>query len=53
MKKRYKRWKDIINLAELKFLVKLHHPNIVDIIEIMKYKNELNIAFEYLKKNLY
>ena len=53
MKKRYRSWKEIVNLAELKFLMKLHHPNIVDIIEIIKYKNELHIAFEYLKKNVY
>jgi len=53
MKKRYKRWDDIINLPELKFLMKLNHPNIVKMLEIMKHRNELNIAFEYLKKNVY
>jgi len=53
MKKRYRKWENIINLPELKFLMKLHHPNIVDIIEIIKHRNELNIVFEYLKKNVY
>jgi male germ cell-associated kinase len=53
MKKRYRSWRQIMDLAELKFLMKLHHPNIVDIQEIMKHKNELHIVFEYLKKNLY
>lgn len=33
--------------------MKLHHPNIVNIIEIIKHKNELNIVFEYLRKNVY
>ena len=41
MKKRYKKWDQILNLAELKYLMKLHHPNIVKIIEIIKYQKVL------------
>lgn len=53
MKHEYKDWNECINLNEVRILSKLHHPNIVQFIELVKKNNQLYFVFEYLHKNVY
>lgn len=53
MKRKYVRWDDVVNLPEVKSLIKLSHPNIVKLIEVIKDDNELYFVFEYLDQNVY
>lgn len=42
-----------MNLNEVRILSKLHHPNIVQLIEIIKKNNQLYFVFEYLHRNVF
>lgn len=42
-----------MNLNEVKILSKLHHPNVVKLIELIKKDNQLYFVFEYLQRNVY
>ena len=53
MKKKCYNWDEILKLSEIKSLIKLKHPNIVKIHEIIKENNELFFVFEYMKQNVY
>lgn len=53
MKKKMFRWDACVGLREIKYLMKLSHPNIVEIKEVIKSKNVLYLVFEYLDKNVY
>ena len=53
MKKKYYKWDDCVNLPEIKSLIKLNHPNIVKLIEVIKSNDELYFVFEYLDQNVY
>eukprot|EP01016_Furgasonia_blochmanni_P051989 TRINITY_DN8249_c0_g1_i3.p4 TRINITY_DN8249_c0_g1~~TRINITY_DN8249_c0_g1_i3.p4 ORF type:complete len:148 (+),score=31.46 TRINITY_DN8249_c0_g1_i3:1221-1664(+) len=53
MKKKYFKWEECITLPEIKSLIKLHHPNIVDLIEVIKQDNDLFFVFEYLDQNIF
>jgi len=53
MKKKYYKWDDCVNLPEIKSLIKLSHPNIVNLYEVIKSNDELYFVFEYLDQNVY
>ncbi|CAD8064171.1 unnamed protein product [Paramecium primaurelia] len=52
-KKKYTSWDECVNLREVKALQKLKHPNIIKLVEVFKEKDELNLVFEYLDKDIY
>lgn len=53
MKQEYKDWKECISLNEVRILTKLHHPNIVQLLELIKKDNHLYFVFEYMHRNVY
>jgi protein kinase len=53
MKNKYNKWDDCVNLQEIKALVKFHHPNIVNLYELIKLDNELYFVFEFMDQNVY
>eukprot|EP00826_Nyctotherus_ovalis_P026936 TRINITY_DN2099_c0_g2_i2.p1 TRINITY_DN2099_c0_g2~~TRINITY_DN2099_c0_g2_i2.p1 ORF type:complete len:286 (+),score=86.48 TRINITY_DN2099_c0_g2_i2:191-1048(+) len=53
MKKKAYRWEHCIELKEIKSLIKLTHPNIVRLLEVIKEKNTLHFVFEFLDVNVY
>ena len=53
MKKKFNNWEECRNLREVKSLIKLNHPNIMLLKEVLKVKDELYLVFEYLIENLY
>lgn len=53
MKKKYYKWDACISLREILSLMKLHHPNIVQLYEVILEKNVLHFVFEYLDLNVY
>ena len=53
MKKKYYRWEQCINQKEIQSLIKLAHPNIVELYEVILEKNVLHFVFEYLDINVY
>lgn len=53
MKKKYYRWDACISLREISSLMKISHPNIVDLKEVIRENNNLYFVFEYLEKNVY
>lgn len=36
MKHKFPKWEDCINLNEIRALIKFHHPNIVNLYEVIK-----------------
>ncbi len=48
MKKKIYKWEECTKLQEIKALIKLSHPNIVQLLEIIKQNNELFFVFEYM-----
>lgn len=53
MKKKYYKWDACISLKEIHSLMKLAHPNIVQLYEVILEKNILHFVFEYLDMNVY
>lgn len=45
IKKKYEKWEECLNLNEIKVLMKLHHPNIINLYEMIKKNNELYFVF--------
>ena len=45
-------WNVCIEMAEVKALSKLNHPNIVKLVEVIKKNNKLYLVFEYLERNI-
>lgn len=53
MKKKYYKWDECVKLPEIQSLIKLAHPNIVKLFEVLKSNDELYFVFEYLDQNVY
>lgn len=53
MKKKYNKWDECVNLKEIKALMNLNHPNIVNLKEVVLTHNDLYLVFEYVGQNLY
>jgi male germ cell-associated kinase len=53
MKREYKDWGECVGLNEVRILTKLHHPNVVQLLELIKKDNQLYFVFEYLNRNVY
>jgi protein kinase len=53
MKKKYFKWDACVSLREIQSLMKLSHPNIVQLYEVILEKNILHFVFEYLDMNVY
>ena len=53
LKEKFFNWQNCQDLPEIKALLKLNHPNIVKLYEVIKQKNELYMVFEYLDQNIY
>lgn len=53
MKKKYFKWNQCIDQKEIESLIKLSHPNIVQLYEVILEKNTLHFVFEYLDQNVY
>ena len=47
LKKKFYKWDSCVSLREVRSLMKLSHPNIVDLKEVIKDKNTLYFVFEY------
>ena len=53
MKKKYYKWETCVGLREIQSLIKLSHPNIVQLYEVILEKQQLHFVFEYLDLNVY
>ena len=53
MKKKYQRWEECICQKEIQSLMKLSHPNIVQLYEVVLERNALHFVFEFLDMNVY
>ena len=53
MKKKYQRWDQCISQKEIQSLMKLSHPNIVQLYEVILERNTLHFVFEFLDMNVY
>jgi serine/threonine protein kinase len=53
MKKKYFKWDSCVSQKEIQSLMKLSHPNIVQLYEVILEKNVLHFVFEYLDMNVY
>ena len=53
MKKKYYRWHACVDQKEVQSLIKLSHPNIVNLYEIILEKGTLHFVFEYLDQNVF
>lgn len=53
MKRKVYNWEECEMNPEIQSLLKLNHPNIVRLFEVIKEKNELFFVFEFLDKNIY
>ena len=53
MKKKYQRWDQCISQKEIQSLMKLSHPNIVQLYEVVLERNALHFIFEFLDMNVY
>ena len=53
LKQKFDTWDSCLALQEIRSLAKLNHPNIVQLHEVIKHKNELFLVFEYLDRNIY
>lgn len=42
-----------MKLPEIKCLMHLNHPNLVQLIELIKHNNELYFIFEFMSQNIY
>lgn len=53
MKKKYTKWDQCINQKEIQSLMKLSHPNIVQLYEVILDRSTLHFVFEFLDMNVY
>lgn len=53
MKRKFTSWDECKQLREIKSLMKLSHPNIVKLNEVLRVNDELHLVFEFLEENLY
>lgn len=53
LKEKYTNWEKALNLSEIQSLIKLQHPNIVKLLEVIKENNQIYLIFEYLQRNVY
>lgn len=53
MKRRVRNWNDCINMREVKVLRSIVHPNIVQLLEVIKYRDTLALVFEFLDEDVY
>jgi len=53
MKQKYSNWEDCLQLREVKSLRKLHHPNLIRLLEVLRIDEELYLVFDFLELNLY
>ncbi|KAL0234072.1 hypothetical protein PCE1_001110 [Barthelona sp. PCE] len=53
LKQKYFSWDECVSLKEVSALIKLSHPNIVKLKEVVRQNDELFLVFEYMKCNLY
>jgi serine/threonine protein kinase len=53
LKKKYGTWEECLQLAEVKALRKLQHPNVVKLREVVRVINEAYFVFEYIERDLY
>lgn len=53
MKRKVRSWDECINLREIKALRRISHPNIVNLLEIIKSNNLLSLVFEFLDEDVY
>lgn len=52
-KRKYLTWEDAVGNPEVEALIKLQHPNIVKLKEVIRHENTLYIMFELLDMDLY
>ena len=53
LKKKYGTWEECLQLAEVKALRKMQHPNVVQLKEVVRVVNEAYFVFEYIEQDLY
>jgi serine/threonine protein kinase len=53
LKKKYGTWEECLQLAEVKALRKMQHPNIIRLKEVVRVVNEAYFVFEYIERDLY
>lgn len=53
MKRNFFSWEECISLREVKCLMKLYHPKIIKLKEVIRENFELYFVFEYMEYNLY
>ncbi|KAH9304399.1 hypothetical protein KI387_008803, partial [Taxus chinensis] len=53
MKRKFLSWEQCITLREVQCLMKLSHPNIIKLKEVIRENFELFFVFEYMEYNLY
>ena len=53
LKDTFQKWNTCVDLAEVKSLAKLNHPNIIRLLEVIKQNNNLYLVFEYMDSNLF
>eukprot|EP00792_Barthelona_sp_PAP020_P005088 TRINITY_DN2490_c0_g1_i1.p1 TRINITY_DN2490_c0_g1~~TRINITY_DN2490_c0_g1_i1.p1 ORF type:complete len:429 (+),score=76.30 TRINITY_DN2490_c0_g1_i1:48-1334(+) len=53
LKRKFYSWDECTQLREVKSLMKLNHPNIVKLKEVIRQSDELFLVFEYMEGNLY
>lgn len=53
MKRKFESWDECKQLREIKSLMKLTHPYIIKLNEVLRVNDELHLVFEFLDENLY
>ena len=53
MKRKVSSWEDTIGQPEIKTLMTLTHPNLIQLLEVVKQNNEVFFIFENMQTNLY
>ena len=48
MKQKYRNWDDCLQLREVKSLRKLHHPNLIRLLEVLRIDERLYLVFDFL-----
>ena len=53
LKKKYGTWEECLQLAQVKALRKMNHPNVVKLKEVIRVVNEAYFVFQFIEKDLY